>query len=182
MLALIATVHPRRVHAVALSVVAVAGAATGLALPGAAVASSPRACQSSQLVATVGASNGAAGTIYYTLDFTNLGATCTLRGYPGVSAVSVSGRQLGSPAVRATGNRTRTVTLKAATSVFRPAVATTTLGISNGVTASSPSCHAVLAAGLRVYPPNQKAALAVPLPFAACANRGPHFLNVRAIR
>ncbi len=179
-------VHPRRAGATALSLSALALgaliAAAALAAPAAGAAVAPPACQTAQLVATVGSGNGAAGTIFYTLDFTNLGATCTLRGYPGVSAVSLTGRQLGRPAARASGNRTRTVTLKAATSVFSPASATTTLGISDGVTGSSPGCHPVLAAGLRIYPPNQKAALAVPLPFAACANRGPSFMNVRAIR
>jgi len=43
--------------------------------------------------------DGAAGSVYYTLQFTNLsGHACTLRGYPGVSAVSLSGHQLGAPA------------------------------------------------------------------------------------
>ena len=44
-----------------------------------------------------------AGGAYYTLNFTNLsGHACTLRGYPGVSAVSLSGGQIGSPASRGT--------------------------------------------------------------------------------
>jgi hypothetical protein len=43
--------------------------------------------------------NRAAGGAYYDLEFTNLsGHACTLRGYPGVSAVSLTGRHLGSPA------------------------------------------------------------------------------------
>ena len=44
---------------------------------------------------------GAAGTIFYKLNFTNLsGSTCTLFGYPGVSGTNLVGTQLGSPAVR----------------------------------------------------------------------------------
>src|SRR5437899_464512 len=40
---------------------------------------------------------GAAGSTYYSLRFTNLsGRRCTLRGYPGISAVDLRGRQLGS--------------------------------------------------------------------------------------
>jgi hypothetical protein len=48
---------------------------------------------------------------------TNLGTTCTLRGYPGVSAVSASGRQLGSPASRVTGIHIKTVTIQRGGSV-----------------------------------------------------------------
>ena len=45
--------------------------------------------------------NGAAGSLFYTLEFTNLsGRSCSLLGYPGLSAVDLGGRQLGSPAGR----------------------------------------------------------------------------------
>src|SRR5215472_4306894 len=45
--------------------------------------------------------NGAAGTIYYQLEFTNLsGSSCTLFGFPGVSAVSLTGTQIGNAAFR----------------------------------------------------------------------------------
>jgi hypothetical protein len=44
-------------------------------------------------------SDRAAGSIYYHLEFTNLsGRACTLVGYPGVSAINLSGHQLGSAA------------------------------------------------------------------------------------
>ena len=47
--------------------------------------------------------NGAAGTIYYPLEFTNLsGRTCSMRGFPGVSAIGRNGRQ---PAARRTGSQ-----------------------------------------------------------------------------
>src|SRR5260370_5041522 len=63
-------------------------------------ASTPR-CASSALVEwlNVPPGNHYAGGAYYYLEFTNLsGHTCTLRGYPGVSAVSLSGGAPGSPA------------------------------------------------------------------------------------
>src|SRR5215467_11564714 len=45
--------------------------------------------------------NGAAGSIYYPLDFTNVSNhTCYLVGWPGVSATNANGTQLGSPAAR----------------------------------------------------------------------------------
>src|SRR5262249_34987917 len=44
-------------------------------------------------------SDGAAGTIYTPLEFTNLSHhTCRLHGFPGVSAISSGGQQIGVPA------------------------------------------------------------------------------------
>ena len=49
------------------------------------------------LQVSVGGANGAAGSIYYPLDFTNIsGAPCTMYGYPGVSFVSAAGRRRSS--------------------------------------------------------------------------------------
>lgn len=56
--------------------------------------------------------SGTAGSFYYKLEFVNLsGRTCTLAGYPGVSAVSLSGRQIGASAKREVTGRPRTVML-----------------------------------------------------------------------
>jgi Protein of unknown function (DUF4232) len=58
-------------------------------------------CATSGLVVwlNVPPGNDYAGGAYYYLEFTNQsGHTCTLSGYPGVSAVSLNGSRLGSPA------------------------------------------------------------------------------------
>ena len=53
-------------------------------------------CTSSALSVSLGEGNGAAGTIYYPLRFTNIGTTaCALEGYPGISLVDSSGTRLG---------------------------------------------------------------------------------------
>ena len=53
--------------------------------------------------------NGAAGTIYYELQFTNLsGQTCTLTGYPGVSAVKLNGTAVRQRRLHATTRSRRT--------------------------------------------------------------------------
>ena len=53
-----------------------------------------------------------AGSTYYKLGFTNLSRrACHLLGYPGVSAVGLGGRRLGSPASRDHSRRPRLVTL-----------------------------------------------------------------------
>jgi hypothetical protein len=60
-----------------------------------------RTCPSSSLTAKLVDSDGAAGTIYYTVALTNTGsATCALRGYPGVSLLDAAEGQLGAPADR----------------------------------------------------------------------------------
>ena len=72
------------------------------------------ACTAADLGAWVAVDqgNGAAGSIYYPLEFTNLsGHTCAMRGFPGVSAIDRNGHQLGSPAGWATRVAAHTVVL-----------------------------------------------------------------------
>src|ERR1044071_8699632 len=60
------------------------------------------ACATSALQVKLGSSDGYAGGVYVTIDFTNTsGSTCTLFGYPGVSLVTGPPyHQLGVPAQR----------------------------------------------------------------------------------
>ena len=87
------------VIAAALSAVALSSASAASASRHAAAASTP-ACASASLVIWLNTQgSGAAGSSFYNLEFTNLSAsTCTLRGYPGVSGVDLSGHQLGCTA------------------------------------------------------------------------------------
>lgn len=108
--------------------------------------------------------NGTAGTFFYGLKFTNLsGNPCTLRGYPGVSAVSVAGHRVGRPASRMTGIPVHTVTL------LNGRTATAAVGIVDVGAVPPSSCHAVTAAGFRVYPPGQRSSRIVPFPFRTCS-------------
>src|SRR5690348_3849939 len=93
------------VLAVASLLAAVVGGA------GAARTAAP-ACITSRLVVWLNTNgDGAAGSVYYHLQFTNLATrACSLRGYPGVSGVGLSGRQIGSPAAR-NPSPVRTLTL-----------------------------------------------------------------------
>jgi len=141
-----------------------------------AVAASAPSCPTSGLVIWLNdeAGGGTAGSVYYKLEFTNLSArTCTLRGYPGVSAVNLRGGGVGGGASREVVHKPRPVTL------------------ANGSTASAvlrivdagalPSCAPVNAAGLRVYPPGQTRAKVVPFPFQACSSAGRSDLIVGAL-
>jgi Protein of unknown function (DUF4232) len=140
--------------------------------------SSTPSCATSGLVIWLDTSgNGAAGSVYYKLQFTNLsGHACHLRGYPGVSAVDLSGHRLGSPASRNHAHAPRTVTLA------RGATARAVLQIVEAGNFSGAACHQVTAAGLRVFPPSQTASKVVPFPFRGCSRAGPVYLTVQAVR
>ena len=121
--------------------------------------------------------NGTAGTIFYTLNFTNLsGHPCLLRGFPGVSAVNLHGGALGRAASRDSGQTVRTVTLT------NGHTAHAVLGIVDIGALSPSTCPPTTAAGLRVFPPNQSASKVVPFPFPACGRTGgPAFLRIRPV-
>jgi hypothetical protein len=120
--------------------------------------------------------SGTAGSFYYHLEFANLsGRTCTLGGYPGVSAVNLAGRQIGASARREVTQRPRVVTLA-------PEAQTTALIRVVDVGALPASCRPVTAAGFRVYPPGQTTSKVVPFPFRTCSNGGQSAISVRAVR
>jgi hypothetical protein len=151
----------------------------GTALASSAASRSVRACATSGLVVWVNTQPGgaAAGSFYYTLEFTNLsGRTCTLRGYPGMSAIDLRGRQLGRPAGRLPTTRLRTITLRPGAS------ATAVLRIADVYNYAAGACRPTRAAGLRVYPPNQTRAKTAPFPFLACTKATPTYLDVAGVR
>jgi hypothetical protein len=144
------------------------------AAPGAAAS-----CATPRLVVWIAPNEGggAAGSFFYTLNFTNLsGHPCTLAGYPGVSAVDLGNRRLGSAAGRNPQQRFRVLTLQSGDT------ARAILQISQAANFPSGACHVVTAAGLRVYPPGALKSKIVPLPFSACSRRGPVYLHVERVR
>jgi hypothetical protein len=138
-------------------------------------ASATPPCSSAQLVVWLDTQGDhAAGSAYYELRFTNLGATCALSGFPGVSAADLAGRRLGKPASRDRAVSRRLVALA------RGATARAVLRITNVHNFPRSACRPVSAAGLRVYPPSETRSKLVPFPFEACAG-GAVFLFVRAV-
>ncbi len=151
---------------IAVAIPAVSGART------ATTAATP-ACTSSGLVVWMNTNgNGAAGSVFFKLQFTNLsGHSCTLRGFPGVSAVSLRGRQLGRAASH--GGKRRTIT------IANGKTAKATLRIVDALNFPPSKCVPVTAAGLRVFAPNATKAKIVPFPFTACSRAsGPTYLSV----
>jgi Protein of unknown function (DUF4232) len=159
----------------------VATLAPALAAPaslakGGSVAAAPR-CVTSGLVIWINtAGNGAAGSIYYNLYFTNLSAhTCSLRGYPGVSAVDLFGRRLGRAASRESVQKPTAVTLP------HEATAAAVLRIVDAANFTASACREATAAGLRVYPPGRSRSKVIPFPFKVCSRTGVDVLSVRAL-
>jgi len=146
-------------------------AASGQASGGPAVV--PR-CATADLTVWMGVpGDGAAGSSYYELQFSNTSShACTILGFPGVSAIDVNGHQLGSAAGRDHSDATHLVTLG------RGATAHVLLRIVD--VGALPTCHPAAAVMLRIYPPNDSVSVPVPLSFSACKNRGPVYLFVRA--
>jgi uncharacterized protein DUF4232 len=163
------------VVALTLVVTPLAGAASvSSAHPG--TVSLPR-CESPSLVVWLDTTgNGAAGSFYYDLQFTNLsGASCELAGFPGVSAVGLTGSQVGTAAGRSATAPIAPIRLPPG------ATSTSVLQLTDVANFPSSACHEVLAAGLRVYPPGATAAKLIPFPFEACSLKGEIFLHVRSV-
>jgi Protein of unknown function (DUF4232) len=124
-----------------------------------AAASTP-ACPTSGLAVWMDThGDGAAGSIHYTLNFTNLsGHPCTLEGSPGVSAAGLRGEQPGRPA---SGDHTGG---PPAVRLANGATAAAVLAWNAIQTQPGPRCGQVTAAGLRVYPPGQFTSKVIPVP------------------
>jgi sugar lactone lactonase YvrE len=123
-------------------------------------ATTVRECATGVLRATIGATQHGAGSVFTTLVLRNVGhANCFVQGYPGISLLDRAGHQIGKPATRTAAPARRIV--------LRPgqAASTTIHTLNPGVGTSK--CLAPSAA-LRVYPPDQRAALRVTAHLSEC--------------
>lgn len=189
---LVPTTTARRVVAIAAAAVAglaistAAAASTSSGATSSGATSSGNAATSARVIPRCTASdlgvwlaldqgNGAAGTIYYPLEFTNLSHhTCYLFGYPGVSALDRNGHQLGSPAGWGSLHGARIVNLAPG------ATAHTLLGYHDVVVTTEPGCHEVNSAvELRVFPPGQRSATDAAFSFPVCSHRGPIYMSIQ---
>ena len=163
----------------------IARAATALALAGAtalsvtsaavqhrAAALAVPACATAQLTVWMGIpGSGAAGTIFYELQFSNTShLTCSLEGYPRIWALR-GGHRVGPVSVHDTMVGPSALTLRPGATVH------TVLGI---VEAGNMCASPVTADALQVYPPGTKRAALVGFSFGACPNQS--VLHVRVVR
>jgi hypothetical protein len=139
-------------------------------------ASAPSRCRTSSLEVWVGVGPGgaAAGSTYVPIEFTNTGAaSCTLYGYPGVSARTT--QQLGSPAGRNTQVASRTITLAPS------ATAHSVLQITDVGNYPPATCAPATATSLRVYPPGSFTSEDIEFRLRACSKVGTQYLSVTAL-
>ncbi len=135
-----------------------------------------RGCATSALKVSLGPANGTAGTTFYPLNFFNQSnTTCTLRGYPGVSAVTSSGKQIGNPASRVQ-SRFGTVALAPGTQH------SASVGVVETGNFSASQCRPVMAAGFKVFPPNQTRSVTLKKNFSTCSSTTTTSLRVTAVK
>ena len=160
-------------------------------LPGMALAASARAPSPAQRIAHAATStcetpglviwldtsgNGAAGSVFYHLQFTNLsGHPCTMNGFPFIRALDLSGHVTGRRAAF-------TSATPHAVTVRKGATVKAVLQLVDVGNLPASRCKPTTAAGFEVFPPNQTRPKIVPFPFGACSNKhGPVFMRVAPI-
>jgi Domain of unknown function (DUF4232) len=140
----------------------------------------PGACPTSALHLSIGTGNGAAGSVYYPLVFTNAsGSACTLFGFPGVSFVTgIGGSRIGHAATRNSDAPRQTVTLAPG------GVAHATLQVVQALNFPPAKCQLTTAHWLKVYPPNQTEPVFLNFTAKTCQARAKDVavLNVAPVR
>ena len=111
----------------------------------------PPPCPTRSLRAKIGVSQGAAGSTYVAIVFTNISnVTCTLYGYPGISfAGGTPVSQIGIAATESNVTPRKLVTLAP------NAAGNALLRIVHAENFPAAKCHRVTAKYLQIYPPNQ---------------------------
>jgi hypothetical protein len=172
----------RRIVAAASAALALGIGSAAWAATSASAASAPaavKACTAGQLSVWISpdALNGAAGTWYYPLEFTNTsGRTCRTWGWAGVSATNANGKQLGNAATRTRLYPAEWVNIPAG------GTAHALLGYSAAEVGTS-GCKPQNASVLKVYPPNSRTARHAFFDLPVCTVGGRHtYLQLSVIR
>jgi Protein of unknown function (DUF4232) len=132
-------------------------------------------CARSQLTSWLGIpGNGTAGSTYYQLEISNIsGRSCTLYGYPGVSAIR-GGHQVGRAASRVASHPSTLLTLVPGSTVH------VILQIVDVYNFPPNTCRPTTASALRVYAPGDYASMQFPFTFKACSKKAHVFMYVSA--
>ena len=135
-------------------------------------------CATRDLKVAAGLAQGAAGSVYQVIDFTNIsGATCTLFGYPGVALAGGSPvTQVGLAASRSGTSPARLVTLRAGST------ANALLRITEALNYPSSKCHPVPTTYLQIYPPNQTTPVYLGYKATACSDTSVNLLSVGVVQ
>jgi hypothetical protein len=146
--------------------------------PNAAAAGGPPGCATRDLKATVGVAQGAAGSVYQVIDFTNIGtASCSLYGYPGIALAGGSPvTQIGAAASRSPQAGPALVTLAPG------AVGNTLLRITQAQNYPTSKCSPMASTYLQIYPPNQTTPIYLGYKSTGCSATGVNLLTVSVVQ
>lgn len=163
---------PASTPAAALSPHAVTGTTTTPAGGGAA------GCATKDLRVTVVNAEGAAGSVYQNIDFTNTGSTsCTLYGYPGVSLGSGTPfTQIGAAATRSTAAPPAVVTLAPGQT------GNALLRVTQAQNYPSATCAPKTTTYLQIYPPGQTTAIYLAYQSTGCTSKAVNLLTIGVVQ
>jgi len=135
-------------------------------------------CATRDLSIKAGASQGAAGSLYQVLEFTNISnAACTLFGYPGVAlAGGTPVTQVGAAASRSTAAAAALVTLQPGQT------ASTLLRITQALNYPESKCSPTQTTFLQIYPPNQTTPTYVSYSSTGCASTSVNLLSIGVMK
>jgi hypothetical protein len=135
-------------------------------------------CKATELRLSLGKGDGAAGTVFRPLRFTNTGSrTCPIQGFPGVSYVAGDdGHQVGPAAFRE-GTKGAAVSLAPGETAYAD------VGFVQVRNFDANVCKPTAVRGLRVYPPHETASLFLSMEGTGCAGSPPDpQLKVRTVQ
>ena len=135
-------------------------------------------CATRDLKASVGVAQGAAGSVYQVIDFTNIGtASCSLYGYPGIALAGGSPvTQIGAAASRSPQAGPALITLKPG------GVANTLLRITQAQNYPTSKCSPMASTYLQIYPPNQTTPIYLGYKSTGCSATGVNLLTVSVVQ
>ena len=138
------------------------------------MSSSSTACPTRDLAAKAGLAQGAAGSTYQVIDFTNISnTTCTLYGYPGVSlAAGTPVTQVGAAASRSTVTAASVVTLAPGQT------ANALLRIAQALNYPTAKCSPVATTYLQIFPPDQFTPIYLAYKSIACTKPAVNLLSI----
>jgi hypothetical protein len=135
-------------------------------------------CATRDLQVKAGIAQGAAGSVYQVIDFTNIGnTTCTLYGYPGVSlAAGTPVAQIGAAASRSAAEGSpAVVTLKPGQT------GNALLRITQAMNYASAACSPKTTTYLQIYPPNETTPVYLSYPSTGCTKSSVKLLTIGAV-
>jgi hypothetical protein len=138
----------------------------------------PAGCATRDLQAKAGTSDGAAGSLYQVIDFTNIGTTpCTLFGYPGVSlAAGTPVTRVGAVASRSTTAGPRMVTLAPGQT------GNALLRIVQAQNYPQATCAPRATTFLEIYPPNQTTPIYLAYKATGCEKTSVNLLTIGVVQ